>query len=161
MAAAASFAAAACMGPAPTPNVHVLHIENRTANAIMVSAGAHVLLQDDSTEFDSAVRPCGGKLDLIPGSNGIPADEWQVFLLRDPSGAFDASLGQWAGDPKDMPGHFDRMLIMWSRGDIPTSSLPRWVTITTSGVQLSATPPAEAGAAATPTACATLPPPQG
>jgi hypothetical protein len=128
----------ACGKPAPTPDpTRVLHFENRTSTAVMVEIDA----RDFTTSLKTAVRPCGGTIDLTAGVNGFPKSDWLVAVLTDPSGEFDTALAQWTGDPEEMSGHFQAEFL-WSRGDIATTDLPRWVTVTPSDVFLTPTPPA-------------------
>lgn len=153
-----SLAAGACSSPAPTPTLDatkVLHFENRTSTAVIVEVAGRDAA--DQPGYDSAVRPCGGKLDLTAGVGGFPASGWVVYLTIDRSGAFDSALARWTADPHDMPGTFTGTEILWSRGDIATSSLPQWITITTAGVSLGSAPP-QPGTGAT---CGPVPTPAG
>jgi hypothetical protein len=132
----------------------VLHLENRTGTAVMVD-----ITSPDPPDYNTAVRPCGGKLDLTAGVDGFAASEWRIRLTTDPSGAFDSALAEWTADPHDMPGSFSGIQILWSRGDIGTSDLPRWITVTSTDVLLSATPPQpNAGATCGPIVSPTNPP---
>jgi hypothetical protein len=149
-----SLAGGACSSPSPTPTLDatkVLHFENRTSTAVLVEIDGRDAA--DPPGYNSGVRPCGGKLDLTAGVAGFPASGWVVWLTIDRSGAFDSALAQWTADPHNMPGTFTGSEILWTRGDIATSSLPRWITITTAGVSLSSTPP-QPGTGAT---CGPLP----
>jgi hypothetical protein len=129
--------AAACGGPTPTPDTsRTLHFENRTSQAVIVS----VVPDDSGPSYDSAVRPCGGELNLILGRDGIPADRWQVFLVFDPGGMFDAQLAGWMGDPHDMSGAIAGLRVFWSRSDAVISA-PQWITITPANVLASSIAP--------------------
>jgi hypothetical protein len=134
--AASCLALAACSPAQPSSTTAVLHLENRLGNAVAVA-----VTPDDGAEDDTALRPCGGAVDLAVG-RGIPAaGHWVIWLLVDPSGQFDANLAAWSGDPHDMPGQFNGTII-WSSGDIGQASLPQWLTVTPDGVTLGAAPPA-------------------
>jgi hypothetical protein len=63
-----------------------------------------------------------------------------IMLLIDDTGRLDRELGAWAGDPADLPGSFS-VTIAWSRGDIPPADLPKWITISAEGVEVTASPP--------------------
>ena len=118
----------------PDPS-KVLHLENRSATAIMVD-----ITSPNTPDYNTAVRPCGGTLDLIAGEAGFPTTDWQIMLATDPTGTFDAALSAWTGNPHDMSGSFSNIQILWSRGDIATASLPRWITIRPTSVVLTAAP---------------------
>jgi hypothetical protein len=137
----AAVSAAACSTPTPTPDTtKVLHFENRTGTAVIVDITSHDL-SGSSPAYSTAVRPCGGKLDLTAGVGGSPLSGWEVWLLIDPSGGFDASLANWTEDPHAMPGTYAAQ-ILWSRGDVGTPDLPRWISITPAQVLMSSTPAA-------------------
>jgi len=141
LAVAVACSAAACGSPAPTPDpTKVLHFENRTSTAVIVEITSRDL-SDSASDYNTAVRPCGGRLDLTAGVGGFPAAGWEVWLAIDPSGMFDANLAESTGDPHGMPGDYQSVQILWSRGDIGTPDLPRWITITPAEVLLSSTPP--------------------
>jgi hypothetical protein len=139
---AAALSAQACLSNGPLPDTtHVLHIQNWTNEAVAVDISTHLLsVTGAADDFSTAVRPCSGPLDLSPGA-GIPSSHWFVLLLRDPTGRLDADLAQWTGDPHDLPGQYDGMAIIWSRGDIATSDLPRWITVAPGEVLLTDAPP--------------------
>jgi hypothetical protein len=105
----------------------------------MVVVSGHDL--DPAKELDTAVRPCGGRLDLTAGAGKFPATDWQIMVGTDPTKSFDFSLENWTGDPIDMPGNYT-IIPMWSRGDIATKDLPRWITVTPEDVVMTSTPPA-------------------
>ncbi len=145
-------AVAACATPGPTIDpTRVLHLENRANQAVVVSVDA----RGDDTPFETAIRPCGGLLDLTVGHEIPTGDDWRIGLAYDPSGSFDSALAAWTADPHDMPGNFD-VAILWSRGDIRTADLPKWVTVMPDGTRFEATPPS--GALIPP--CGDLPPPE-
>lgn len=128
----------------PDPS-KVLHLENRSATAIMVD-----ITSPNAPDYNTAIRPCGGTLDLTAGAAGFSTADWQITLATDPTGTFDAALAAWTGDPHNMPGSFSDMQILWTRGDIATASLPRWITIRPTSIVLTATqqpldPPATCG----------------
>jgi hypothetical protein len=139
---ATALSARGCLWNGPSRDTtHVLHIQNWTNEAVAVDISTHLLsVTGSGDDFATAVRPCGGPLDLYPGA-GIPSGHWFVLLLRDPTGHLDADLAQWTGDPYDMPGQYDGMAILWSRGDIATSDLPRWITVEPGEVLLTDAPP--------------------
>lgn len=79
-------------------------------------------------DYVTALRPCGGRLDLTVGRE-IPAEgDWLIFLLIDPSGSLDTAVAAYSGDPHDLPGNYTGLPI-WSRGDIPSSDLPKWTSV--------------------------------
>ncbi|MBI3752410.1 MAG: hypothetical protein HY263_12220 [Chloroflexi bacterium] len=105
--------------------------------AIIVSVGP----RDGGQSYETAIRPCGGRLDLIVGREIPTGDDWLVFLSYDSSRAFDAALAGWTGDPHDLPGKYT-VLPIWSRGDIRVADLPKWVTVTPDDTQIGTTPAA-------------------
>jgi len=117
-------ALAACGAPNPSVETRVLHLESRVSQAVVVSVsdrgGEHL--------YETGLRPCGGRLDLTVGRE-IPAEgDWLIYLLIDWSGRFDADVAASTGDPHDLPGNYT-VLPIWSRGDIPSSDLPKWVSV--------------------------------
>ena len=134
----ASVAACATPGPTSDPS-RVLHLENRVRQAVIVS----VAPRGGGQGFETALRPCGGRLDLTVGHEIPTGDDWRIGLGYDPSGSFDVALEEWTGDPHDLPGSFD-VSILWSRGDIRTTDLPKWVTVMPDNTRFDTTPPSDA-----------------
>jgi hypothetical protein len=130
---------AGCAGPTPTIDAtRVLHLENRVSQALLVSVNA----RGGGSDFSTAIRPCGGRLDLTVGREIPIGDDWLIFLSYDRTGIFDQELSQWRGDPSAMPGNVT-VSIVWSRGDIRTVDLPKWVTMTPEAVRFDTAPPAD------------------
>lgn len=117
-------AIAACAAPNPSVETRVLHLESRISQAVAVSVSD----QGGEHEYATALRPCGGRLDLTVGRE-IPAEgDWLIFLLIDPSGSLDAAAAAYSGDPHDLPGNYTGLPI-WSSGEIPSSDLPKWISV--------------------------------
>jgi hypothetical protein len=118
----------ACGSTAPTVAAgRVLHIENLAVQAVAVT----ITSRGSSTpSFQTAVRPCGGSLDLTVGANGVPSKDLMITFLVDPTRNLDSHLAAWQGDPRDMPGNFNGLSVMWSTGEITPADLPRWLLVT-------------------------------
>jgi len=72
----AVIAAAACAAPKPAVETRVLHLESRISQAVAVS----VENGDGKHAYETALRPCGGRLDLMVGRE-IPAEgDWLITL---------------------------------------------------------------------------------
>ena len=126
---------AACAAPKPSVETRVLHLENRVSQAVIVSVSG----RDSQHLYETGLRPCGGRLDLTVGRE-IPAEgEWLLFLLIDASGRFDADVAAHSGDPHDLPGNYTALPI-WSRGDIPSSDLPKWISVGETDIVLASAP---------------------
>src|SRR5439155_21045270 len=124
----ASVLAGACGSTAPTANVgRVLHIENLAVQAVAVTIQER---GSNAPAYQTAVRPCGGSLDLTVGANGVPSKDLLITMLVDPTRNLDSHLAAWQGDPHDMPGDFNSMSILWSTGEITPTDLPRWLLVT-------------------------------
>jgi hypothetical protein len=118
----------ACGSTAPTVAAgRVLHIENLAVQAVAVSIASR---GSSTPAYQTAVRPCGGSLDLTVGANGVPSKDLLITFLVDPTRNFDSHLAAWQGDPHDMPGDFSGLSIMWSTGEITPTDLPRWLLVT-------------------------------
>ena len=131
----AVIAAAACAAPKPSVETRVLHLESRISQAVAVS----VENGDGKHDYETALRPCGGRLDLMVGRE-IPAEgDWLIFLLIDPSGSLDAAVAANAGDPHDLPGNYTGLPIWWS-SEIPSSDLPKWISVGETDTVLDAAP---------------------
>lgn len=130
--------AAACTAPSPSVDlVHVLHLDSRISQAVVVS----VTGVDGQHEYLTALRPCGGALDLAVGRE-IPADgDWIIALSIDASGQFDRDLAAWTGDPHAMPGQYS-VLPIWSSMEIHAADLPKWVSVGTTDPILADAPAA-------------------
>ena len=118
----------ACGSTAPTVDAgRVLHIENLAVQAVAVT----IQERGSSTPaYQTAVRPCGGSVDVTFGVNGVPSKDLLITMLVDPTRSLDSRLAAWQGDPHDMPGSFNSMSILWSTGDITAADLPRWLLVT-------------------------------
>jgi hypothetical protein len=128
-------AVAACAAPKPSVETRVLHLESRISQAVAVS----VEDQDGNHDYVTALRPCGGRLDLTVGRE-LPAEgEWLIFLLIDPSGSLDAAVAAYSGDPHDLPGDYTGLPIWWS-ANIPSPDLPKWITVGESDAVLTDAP---------------------
>jgi hypothetical protein len=131
----ACLALAACGASSPSPPGPALHVENRIATAVVLSFS---ILEDGSP--DLVVPACGGSVELAPGVDGVPRADWVIVLSHDPSGGLDLALDAVGGDPSQLPEIPVTVYIMWSTGELQPASLPRWLTITPTGVIESAAP---------------------
>jgi hypothetical protein len=128
---------------APVDSTRVLHIANWTSTAIMVDVTGRGGATPDggaasAGDYVTAIRPCGGEVDLA--SDALPGADWVVWLLVDPSGAFDTALAEWTADPHDMPGTFNGATIIWSRGNVGAAGLPAWVLVNQFDIELLSSP---------------------
>jgi hypothetical protein len=131
---------AGCGSVTPTPaGTNVLHVENRTATAVVLSIGSRGSGPDDKG-FEVIVAPCGGQVNGRPGVDGMPATDWLIFLLVDPTGNLERELEAVGGDPSLVPDLSSGMEIAWSTGEINGPDLPRSITVTSAGVTVTGQP---------------------
>jgi hypothetical protein len=143
---------AACSAPTPSIDAtRVLHLESRVSQAIMVSVSE----RGGDLGYQTALRPCGGRLDLTVGREIPAGDDWLIFLSYDPTGSYDAALADWTADPHDLTGNFTASIV-WSRGDIRAAALPAWVTVMPNDTRLESAPPTNVVVAP----CGALPSPE-
>lgn len=140
----------------PLPANASVHFVNHTSNVLLV--GGTPL--DGGPGADRLLGPCGGTL-TVPVWELTDEGHMAISLLYDDSGRLDSDFAHAGGDPSEMPGHYD-VDFVWSSGEVRPDQLPKWITASPTGVQVSdAPPPPLASASCAPWSPAPLESPSG
>ena len=73
-------------------------------------------------------------MEITPGVDGVPTDDWVITISDDPTGGLDLLLDAVGGDQSLLPEVPVPVSIMWSTGELQPAALPRWLTITPTDV---------------------------